>query len=111
MENYVPMGRIAKPDDIARVIAFLASEKSKCITGQVIKVDGGRNLTSSGYVHYKGMKNMNSRFEPDDVRIGTWIDGWKNKILGEKNVFLSETHLKLLSLSMIKYRKVIFQLI
>ena len=87
MENYVPMGRIAKPDDIARVIAFLASEKSKCITGQVIKVDGGRNLTSSGYVHYKGMKNMNSRFEPDGVKIGTWINGWKNKILGEKSVF------------------------
>ena len=87
MEKNVPMGRIAKPDDIARVIGFLASEKSKCITGQIIRVDGGRSLTSSGYVHYKGMKNMNSRFEPDDVRIGTWIDGWKNKILGEKNVF------------------------
>ena len=86
MENYVPMGRIGKPDDIARVISFLASEKSKCITGQIIKVDGGRSLTSSGYVHYRGMKNMNSRFEPDGVRMGPWIDGWKNKILGEKNV-------------------------
>ena len=58
------MGRIARPDDITKVIAFLASDRSKNITGQIIRVDGGRGLTSSGYVHYKGMFNMNSRFEP-----------------------------------------------
>ena len=34
--------RIANPVDIVKVIAFLASEKSKNITGQIIKVDGGR---------------------------------------------------------------------
>ena len=65
MEKYIPMGRIARPDDITKVIAFLASDRSKNITGQIIRVDGGRGLTSSGYVHYKGMFNMNSRFEPD----------------------------------------------
>ena len=65
MESAIPMGRIARPDDITKVIAFLASDRSKNITGQVIRVDGGRGLTSSGYVHYKGMFNMNSRFEPD----------------------------------------------
>ena len=65
MEKYIPMGRIARPDDITKVIAFLASNRSKNITGQIIRVDGGRGLTSSGYVHYKGMFNMNSRFEPD----------------------------------------------
>jgi len=65
MEKYIPMGRIARPDDITKVIAFLASDRSKNITGQIIRVDGGRGLTSSGYVHYKGIFNMNSRFEPD----------------------------------------------
>ena len=65
MEKNIPLGRIARPDDIVKVIAFLASERSKNITGQIIRVDGGRGLTSSGYVHYKGMLNMNSRFEPD----------------------------------------------
>ena len=65
MEKNIPMGRIARPDDITKVIIFLASERSKNITGQIIRVDGGRGLTSSGYVHYKGMLNMNSRFEPD----------------------------------------------
>ena len=74
MENYIPLGRIAKPDDIVKVIVFLASKRSEKITGQIIKVDGGRSLTSSGFVHYKGMKNMNTRFEPDSPKLQTWID-------------------------------------
>ena len=65
MKKNIPLGRIANPDDIVKVISFLASERSKNITGQIIKVDGGRSLTSSGYVHYKGRLNMNSRVEPD----------------------------------------------
>jgi len=73
MEKDIPLGRIARPDDIVKVIAFLASKRSEKITGQVIKVDGGRSLTSSGYVHYRGMKNMNSRFEPDGPKFTTWL--------------------------------------
>ncbi len=37
----IPMGRIGKPEDIANIVVFLASEKSDYITGQVINVDGG----------------------------------------------------------------------
>jgi hypothetical protein len=73
MEKNIPLGRIARPDDITKVIAFLASRISKNITGQIIKVDGGRALTSSGYVHYKGMHNMNSRFEPDGEKVVSWF--------------------------------------
>ena len=73
MEKNIPLGRIARPDDIVKVIAFLASNRSEKITGQIIKVDGGRSLTSSGYVHYKGMLNMNSRFEPDGLSIKSWF--------------------------------------
>ena len=65
MEKNIPLGRIAEVDDIVKVIIFLASKRSKKITGQIIKVDGGRGLTSSGYVHYKGLFNMNSKIEPD----------------------------------------------
>ena len=65
MKKNIPLGRIAMPDDIAKVIVYLASKRSSSITGKIIKVDGGRSLTSSGYVHYKGYKNMNARFEPD----------------------------------------------
>ena len=73
MENYIPLGRIARPDDIVKVIVFLASKRSEKITGQIIKVDGGRSLTSSGYVHYRGMKNMNTRFEPDGPKLTSWL--------------------------------------
>ena len=69
MKKNVPLGRIAYPSDPAKAIVFLCSKRAESITGQVIKVDGGRNLTSSGYVHYKGYFNMNCRFEPDDENL------------------------------------------
>ncbi len=37
----IPFGRFGKPEEIARVVTFLASERSGYITGQVLKVDGG----------------------------------------------------------------------
>jgi 3-oxoacyl-[acyl-carrier protein] reductase len=42
--KYIPMRRIGKPEDIARVAVFLASADSSYITGQVLKVDGGLTL-------------------------------------------------------------------
>ena len=40
----IPAARMGKPSDIANAVAFLASEKSDYITGQVIVVDGGWTL-------------------------------------------------------------------
>ena len=39
--NLIPLKRGSKPEEIAGIVAFLASEKADYITGQVIKVDGG----------------------------------------------------------------------
>ena len=36
--------RIAQPDDIARVVAFLASDEARWITGDTLRVDGGSKL-------------------------------------------------------------------
>jgi 3-oxoacyl-[acyl-carrier protein] reductase len=36
--------RLARPDDIAGVIAFLASDEARWITGDTIHVDGGSKL-------------------------------------------------------------------
>ena len=43
MEKNIPMGRMALPEDIVKVVSFLASQRSSKITGQVIRVDGGED--------------------------------------------------------------------
>lgn len=37
----IPLGRLVTPEDIAGVVAFLASDDSKFMTGQSINVTGG----------------------------------------------------------------------
>lgn len=37
----IPLGRLGETDDVAKVIAFLASDASKYITGQGIDINGG----------------------------------------------------------------------
>lgn len=37
----IPFGRFGKPEEVAKVVSFLISDKAGYITGQVIKVDGG----------------------------------------------------------------------
>jgi 3-oxoacyl-[acyl-carrier protein] reductase len=40
-EREIPMGRLGEPDELAALIAFLASRQAAYITGQSIAVDGG----------------------------------------------------------------------
>ena len=40
----IPLKRVGRPQDVANVVAFLASDASDYITGQVLRVDGGKSI-------------------------------------------------------------------
>ncbi len=40
-----PLGRVGQPEEVADLIAFLASDRSGWITGETIAIDGGRHQT------------------------------------------------------------------
>ena len=41
IEETIPLGRLGKGEDIAKLVAFLASDEASYITGQTISIDGG----------------------------------------------------------------------
>jgi NAD(P)-dependent dehydrogenase (short-subunit alcohol dehydrogenase family) len=41
-EERVPLGRLAKPEEVAAVVVFLASDQASYVTGAIIPMDGGR---------------------------------------------------------------------
>lgn len=36
-----PLGRLGKPEEVAKLVVFLASDDSSFITGETIRIDGG----------------------------------------------------------------------
>jgi len=45
MKNSIPLGRFAKPEEIAYAAGFLASDRAAYITGVNVPVDGGRTMS------------------------------------------------------------------
>jgi 3-oxoacyl-[acyl-carrier protein] reductase len=48
MADHCPLGRCATPDDVARVVGFLASQDGAWVNGQVITISGKSNVPISG---------------------------------------------------------------
>ncbi|UCC66571.1 MAG: 3-oxoacyl-ACP reductase FabG [Deltaproteobacteria bacterium] len=44
MIEEIPLGRVGKPEDIANVVAFLASDDASYMTGAILEVTGGWNM-------------------------------------------------------------------
>lgn len=44
VRDHIPMGRIGQPEEMARLIAFLASDDAAYVTGQTLFADGGLTL-------------------------------------------------------------------
>lgn len=44
VESFIPLGRFGTPEDIGRVVLFLASDDAAYVTGQTLIVDGGVTL-------------------------------------------------------------------
>jgi acetoacetyl-CoA reductase/3-oxoacyl-[acyl-carrier protein] reductase len=45
VKSQIPVGRFGRPDDVARVVHFLASDYSSFITGAVYDVNGGQDMS------------------------------------------------------------------
>ncbi len=41
LSKMIPMGRFGKPEEVAKLVSFLASDNAAYITGQVIQINGG----------------------------------------------------------------------
>jgi len=44
LRSQIPVGRLGRPEEIARVVAFLAADDSSYITGQIWAVNGGLDM-------------------------------------------------------------------
>ena len=58
--SWVPVGRFGKPEDLARVALFLASDASAFVTGQTLPVDGG-TLAAGGWYKLPGEQRWTNR--------------------------------------------------
>jgi NAD(P)-dependent dehydrogenase (short-subunit alcohol dehydrogenase family) len=68
LENTIPTKKAGHPEDIAHAVAFLASDESKFINGQVIHVDGGKSIGSQSSLNkhpWYNQDTMNKKY--------TWI--------------------------------------
>ena len=67
----LPLGRAAKPDEIAQVALFLASDESSYITGSEIVVDGGYSSFAVVRMRKLLQNEFTGRIKPKTRRAGS----------------------------------------
>ncbi len=77
-----PLDRVGLPEDVARTIAFLASDDAAFITGVTLAVDGGLSIQSAAAIVRpglrKGWRTGHWEFWPDDdvaMKDIRWVEG------------------------------------
>ena len=45
-DHFQPLGRVGRPDEVAKLVAFMASDDNCFMTGTDVDFDGGAHLTS-----------------------------------------------------------------
>lgn len=63
VEEHCPLKRLANPEEVAKAIIFLASDRAKHITGHIMRVDGAHSIGTPSFVHWEP-EHMQGRFEP-----------------------------------------------
>jgi NAD(P)-dependent dehydrogenase (short-subunit alcohol dehydrogenase family) len=44
IKEQIPLGRLARPEEVARAVCFLAADESAYITGQIWAINGGLDM-------------------------------------------------------------------
>ena len=71
--NNMPMARLGLANEVSKAIIFLTSEHATKMTGHIMKVDGGRSLSSRGQTDWYGWQYMNRKFEQESTSYYTYM--------------------------------------
>ena len=80
--NVVPMGRFAKPEEIAEVILFMVSDRSSYMTGHALVADGGELAGGGNKWRPRTSQLIEARFATPPLCIE-----WKRLLLAQRQFY------------------------